>query len=161
MSNIYDFKMKDIFGNLVDFKKYKNKVLIIVNVASKCGNTKQYADLQQLHSMFFDKGLCILGFPCNQFFMQEPKNENEIYQFCTSKYNVEFEMFSKIKVNGPEACELYNFLKESFPWTSRAKNVKWNFEKFVVDKTGKIRYRIGNKDSILNYKNEIEKLLNE
>lgn len=161
MSKIYSFKMKDIFGNLIDFQKYKNKVLLIVNVASKCGNTKQYNDLEQIHLKYHQKGLCVLGFPCNQFFMQEPKNEQEIIEFCRSKYNVTFEMFSKVNVNGPNACELYTFLKNEHPWTDRAKNVKWNFEKFIVDKSGNVKYRIGNKESILNHIDKIEELINQ
>lgn len=161
MSKIYQFEMNDIFNNLIKFDKYKGFVLLIVNVASKCGNTKQYADLQAMYDKYKDKGLRILGFPCNQFFMQEPKSEKEIYEFCTTKYNVTFDMFSKVNVNGKDACELYTYLKESFPWTPRAKNVKWNFEKFLIDRNGNVVNRIGNKDSILNYENQIVELLNQ
>lgn len=161
MSKIYSFKMKDIHGNDVDFKKYKNKVLMIVNVASRCGNTKQYIELQELYNKYKNKDFIILGFPCNQFFMEEPGTDKEIYQFCITKYNVTFDMFSKVKVNGPDSCELYNFLKDAIKWTSRAKNVKWNFEKFLVDKNGNVRYRLSNKDNPLMHEDKILELLNE
>ena len=158
---VYDFKELDIDGNLVDFHKYKGKVLLIVNVASKCGNTKQYKDLQFLFSKYKESGLEILGFPCNQFFMQEPKSNEEIKNFCEINYNVTFDMFSKINVNGKETNDLYDFLKNTLPWTQRAKNVKWNFEKFLVDKNGVPRYRIDNKTNPLDIEDKIIELLNE
>lgn len=160
-TTVYDFKELDIDGNLVDFHKYKGKVLLIVNVASKCGNTKQYKDLQFLFSKYRENGLEILGFPCNQFFMQEPKSNEEIKNFCEINYNVTFDMFSKINVNGKETNDLYDFLKNALPWTQRAKNVKWNFEKFLVDKNGVPRYRIDNKTNPLDIEDKIIELLNE
>lgn len=161
MNSIYDFKEIDINGNIVDFQKYKNKVLLIVNVASKCGNTKQYKDLQFLYEKYKNKGLVVLGFPCNQFFMQEPKSNQEIKEFCTLNYNVTFDMFSKINVNGKDANDLYTYLKETLPWTERAKNVKWNFEKFLIDKNGVPRYRIENKTNPMDFEDKIIQLLNE
>lgn len=161
MNSIYDFKEIDINGNIVDFQKYKNKVLLIVNVASKCRNTKQYKDLQFLYEKYKNKGFVILGFPCNQFFMQEPKSNQEIKEFCTLNYNVTFDMFSKINVNGKDANDLYTYLKETLPWTERAKNVKWNFEKFLIDKNGVPRYRIENKTNPMDFEDKIIQLLNE
>lgn len=158
---IYSFKEKDINGNLVDFNKYKGKVLLIVNVASKCGNTKQYKDLQFLYEKYKDSGFSILGFPCNQFFMQEPKSDDEIQQFCALNYGVTFDMFSKINVNGKEANDLYTYLKEQLPWTTRAKNVKWNFEKFLIDKNGLPRFRIENKINPMEIEDKIIELLKE
>ena len=157
----YSFKEKDINGKIVDFSEFKNKVVLIVNVASKCGNTKQYKDLQDLYDKYKDQGFEILGFPCNQFFFQEPKSDSEILEFCQTKYNVTFKMFGKINVNGPEANDLYVYLKETYPWTARAKNVKWNFEKFLIDRKGKIRNRISNKTNPKEFENEIVALLNE
>lgn len=161
MKNIYSFIEKDIHGKEIDFNKYNGKVLVIVNVASKCGNTKQYADLEALYQKYKDKGLMILGFPCNQFFYQEPKSENEILEFCTTKYNVTFDMFSKIDVNGKNANDLYTYLKETLPWTERAKNVKWNFEKFIINKNGIPKYRIDNKTNPWEMESKIIQLLNE
>ncbi len=161
MKTIYDFTEKNILGQDINFSKYKNKVVVIVNVASKCGFTKQYEDLQKLYEKYKDKGLVILGFPCNQFFFQEPKTEKEILSFCETKYNVTFDLFSKIDVNGKNANDLYTFLKESLPWTPRAKNVKWNFEKFIVDKKGIPRFRIPSKDNPWTFENKIINLLNE
>lgn len=159
--SIYDFVEKDINGNEVSFNKYKGYVLLIVNVASKCGNTKQYAELQELYLKYKDQGLRILGFPCNQFFMQEPKDNQEILSFCQTKYNVTFDMFSKINVNGKEANDLYTYLKETLPWTARAKNVKWNFEKFLIDRHGNPKYRIDNKETPYSFEDKIVELLNE
>ena len=158
---VYDFKELDIHGNIVDFNKYQNKVLLIVNVASKCGNTPQYKDLQYLYDKYKNQGFEILGFPCNQFFMQEPKSNEEIHQFCTLNYGINFDMFAKINVNGKEANDLYTFLKETLPWTTKAKNVKWNFEKFLIDKNGIPRYRIGNKTNPREIEDKIIELLNE
>lgn len=158
---VYDFKELDIHGNIVDFNKYQNKVLLIVNVASKCGNTPQYKDLQYLYDKYKNQGLEILGFPCNQFFMQEPKSNEDIYQFCTLNYGVNFDMFAKINVNGKEANDLYQFLKESLPWTEKAKNVKWNFEKFLIDKNGIPRYRIESKTNPRDFEDKIISLLEE
>lgn len=158
---IYDFKETDIHGNVVDFQQYKDKVLLIVNVASKCGNRKQYPELEALYQKYKDQGFVVLGFPCNQFLMQEPGDNQKIYDFCTSTYNVTFPMFAKINVNGKEANDLYTYLKETYPWTPRAKNVKWNFEKFLIDRQGNVRDRIGNKVMPFDIEDEIVHLLEE
>lgn len=160
--SIYDFVVKDIKCNDVSLSKYKGKVMLIVNVASKCGNTKQYEELQQLYDKYKDKGLAILGFPCNQFFMQEPKSNDEILEFCQTKYNVTFDMFAKIKVNGKEGVEpLYDYLKNEIKWTERAKNVKWNFEKFLVDRDGKVVDRIMPKTTPFEIEDKIKNLIDK
>jgi len=138
-------KMKDIDGNEVDLAKYKGKVVMIVNVASKCGYTKQYKPLQEIHDKYKDKGFVVLGFPANDFMSQEPGDEAAIKEFCSSKYNVTFDMFSKITVQGDEAPALYKDL------TSKEKNgelggeIKWNFTKFLVGKDGKVVARYESK----------------
>lgn len=161
MKNFYEFKEKNINGKMVDFSIYKGKVVLVVNVASKCGFTKQYEDLQKLYDKYKDKGFIILGFPCNQFLFQEPKSENEILQFCQTKYGVTFDMFSKINVNGSEANDLYQYLKETLPWTARSKNVKWNFEKFIINKHGIPIFRFHSKTTPFELEKTIVKLLDE
>lgn len=156
---IYDFKMKDIHNNIKDFSEYKGMVLLIVNVASKCGNTKQYEQLQQLYDKYKDKKFMVLGFPCNQFFKQEPNDEQQILRFCQSKYNVSFDMFAKVFVNGKQECELYKFLKDSKPWSERKRNVQWNFEKFLIDRNGNVVNRFMPKTQPLEFENEIINLL--
>ena len=134
--NIHDIKVKDIDGKDTTLGAYKGKVLLIVNVASKCGYTPQYKGLEALYKKYKDKGLVVLGFPCNQFGKQEPGTNEEIKQFCTSKYDVTFPMFDKIEVNGENRHELYTALagKDSpFPG-----DIKWNFNKFLIGKDGKI-----------------------
>lgn len=138
--SVHEFKMKSLDGKEVDLSQYKGKVLLIVNVASQCGATPQYKQLQTLHEKYGEKGLVVLGFPCNQFGKQEPGTAKEIAEFCTSKYSVTFPMFSKIDVNGDSQAPLYGFLKKHAPETN---DVKWNFEKFVVGKDGKVVGRFG------------------
>lgn len=135
---VLNHKMKSLAGKKVDLSKYKGKVVLIVNVASKCGATPQYAGLQELQEKLGKDGLVVLGFPCNQFGAQEPGTAKEISEFCTENYGVTFDMFEKIKVNGPEQAPLYKFLtsKESNP--EFAGPIRWNFEKFLVSKDGKV-----------------------
>ena len=156
---IYDFEMKDIDGNIVSLSKYQNQVLLIVNVASKCGFTKQYAELQALYEKYRDQGLMILGFPCNQFLYQEPGDESKIKEFCSTKYNVTFDMFSKVKVGGKEICPLYEYLITTKPWSPKAKAVKWNFEKFLIDREGNIIERYPSKVTPFEIEADIRKLL--
>jgi glutathione peroxidase len=135
-ASLYDIPLKDINGKDTSLKEYKGKVLLIVNVASKCGYTPQYKGLQAIHEKYKDQGLVVLGFPCNQFGGQEPGSLDEIKEFCTSKYNVTFPMFDKLDVKGANQHALYKELsgKESpFPG-----DVKWNFGKFVVGRDGKV-----------------------
>ena len=139
-SSIYDFTVKDIDGREVKLSDYKDKVVLIVNVASKCGFTKQYSGLQELYTKYKDKGLVILGFPCNQFGGQEPGTESEIKNFCSANFDVTFPMFSKIDVNGDYTAPLYSYLKKNQKGILNSEDIKWNFTKFLIDKTGKIAY---------------------
>ena len=136
--NIYDFEVKTISGETITMDAFKNKVLLIVNVASKCGFTEQYAGLESLYKKYKDKGLVVLGFPCNQFMNQEPLSEDEIKSFCSLTYGVTFPMFAKIDVNGENTHPLYKYLKESKKGLLGSEAIKWNFTKFLVDKNGNV-----------------------
>lgn len=144
--SVLDFKAKDIDGKEVKLSKYKGKVLLIVNTASKCGYTPQYEGLQAIYEKYRAKGFYVLGFPANNFGGQEPGSESEIKEFCTEKYKVTFPMFSKISVNGDDQDPIYKFLtgKETNPMF--AGDIVWNFNKFLVDKNGKIVARFDSKD---------------
>ncbi|MEZ6135322.1 MAG: glutathione peroxidase [Pirellulaceae bacterium] len=131
--------MKTLAGEEVNLaEKYKGKVVLVVNVASKCGLTPQYTELQKLHEKYHDKGLAVVGFPCNQFGKQEPGSSKEIATFCTENYGVTFDMFEKIEVNGDEACELYKQLTATEAKPVGAGKISWNFEKFLVGRDGKV-----------------------
>lgn len=134
-ANIYSFKMKNIDGKAVSLKHYKGKVLLVVNVASRCGNTPQYAGLEKLYKQYHSGGLEILGFPSNDFGQQEPGTESDIKSFCTQTYGVTFPMFSKIDVKGDNEHPLYKWLVAS---ASRHDDVEWNFAKFLVGRDGKV-----------------------
>ena len=141
--SIYDIPLKDIDGKSTSLKPYKGKVLLVVNVASKCGYTPQYTGLQALYEKYKDQGLVVTGFPCNQFGTQEPGTDEEIKQFCTSKYSVTFPMFDKLEVNGANRHPLYKTLAgEDSP---TAGDIKWNFTKFLVGRDGKIVKRFDSK----------------
>ncbi|MCD8205635.1 MAG: glutathione peroxidase [Clostridia bacterium] len=152
---IYDFKEKDIDGNEVDFSIYRDKVLLIVNTATKCGFTPQYEGLQKLYDTYKDKGFEVLGFPCNSFAGQAPGEEAEIKSFCSLKYNVTFTQFSKIKVNGKDAEPLYNFLKQG----EFAGRIMWNFTKFLIDRAGNVVGRFDSKTKPEDIEKEIVKIL--
>ncbi|MCY3007702.1 MAG: glutathione peroxidase [Planctomycetota bacterium] len=140
------FSMKNIDGQSVELSKYEGKVVLFVNVASKCGYTKQYTGLQQLHEKYNSKGLAVIGVPCNQFGGQEPGSNDEIKQFCSSKYNVTFDMLDKVTVNDDtkgKACPLYGYLTGVETKPAGKGNVKWNFEKFLVDRKGNVIGRFG------------------
>jgi glutathione peroxidase len=137
MSSVYDFKAKTIDGKDQSLGEYKGKVMLVVNTASKCGFTPQYKGLEELYRQYKDKGLVVLGFPCDQFGHQEPGDENEIKNFCSLTYDVSFPLFSKIEVNGPNAHPLYKHLKGEKPGVLGSEAIKWNFTKFLVDKSGK------------------------
>ena len=136
MMNTYDFSVLTIDGIDLPLSKYRGYPLLVVNVASKCGFTPQYSGLEALYKKYRERGLEILGFPCDQFGHQEPGNEAEIKKFCSSTYGVSFPMFAKIKVNGPDAHPLYEYLKESLPGILGLQAIKWNFTKFLVGKDG-------------------------
>lgn len=135
--NIYDFQVKDAKGNLVNLSEYKGKTLLIVNTATGCGFTPQYKGLQALYDKYQAKGFEILDFPCNQFGHQAPGTEDEIHQFCEINYKTTFRLFSKIDVNGKNESPLYTYLKGQ-KGGFLSKRIKWNFTKFLVDKTGKV-----------------------
>jgi glutathione peroxidase len=160
MSNtIYDFSVVDIDGNTQSLKKYEGKTLLIVNVASKCGFTSQYTELEQVYKEYKDSGLEILAFPCNQFGAQEPGNAEEIKNFCSLTYNVDFPLFSKVDVNGDNTTPVYKFLKDSLPGLLGIKAIKWNFTKFLVDKTGTPVQRYAPTDKPLDIAQDIKKIL--
>ena len=136
--SLYDFELMTIDKEKTTLAPYKGKVLLIVNVASKCGFTYQYEGLEKLYKTYKDKGLVILGFPSNQFSNQEPGNEEEIKNFCSLTYDVTFPMFSKIDVNGENAHPLYVYLKKEQSGILGSESIKWNFTKFLVDKQGNV-----------------------
>ena len=135
-SNFHQFSATSLQGKNIDMASYKDKVVIIVNTASKCGFTPQYEGLEKLYKEYKDQGLIILGFPCNQFGNQEPGGEKEISEGCLINYGVSFPMFSKIEVNGEGAHPIYKYLKNELNGTF-GKKIKWNFTKFIIDKNGK------------------------
>lgn len=179
---IYDFKVTTIDGEEVSLEKYKGKVLIIANTASKCGFTPQYADLQKIYETYKDKGLEILGFPSNQFAEQEPGNNSEVKNFCQFNYGVSFPLFEKIDVRGTSAHPLFkylseqipfngldlnhpsgkildSFLKEKFPEFLIGNSIKWNFTKFLINQNGEVVGRFEPTTEPLDMIPEIEKLL--
>lgn len=157
--SIYDIKVKDIDGKELTMAKYKNRVMLIVNVASNCGFTKQYSGLEKLHRDYSQKGLSILGFPCNQFLGQEPGTEEDIKNFCSVNFGIKFDMFSKIDVNGDDTHELYKYLKEHSSGFMGIDIIKWNFTKFLVDKSGKVVKRYSPSTTPKEIEKDIIKLL--
>jgi glutathione peroxidase len=141
--NIKQIIVKDIDGKSVNLADYKSKVLLIVNVASYCGYTKQYAGLEKIYKDYKDKGFEILAFPCNQFGEQEPGTNEEIKNFCSSKFDVTFKLFDKVDVNGKDKSPLYSILTDN-EVTGKA-DIKWNFEKFLIDKDGNVVERYSSK----------------
>jgi glutathione peroxidase len=133
MQTLHEFTLKNIDGQVTNLSKYKGKVCLIVNVASQCGYTGQYKGLEALYQAYKDKGLEILGFPSNDFGAQEPGTEAQIKEFCSTRYDVSFDMFSKVKVSGSEKVDIYKYLTET-----TENQVQWNFNKFLVDKEGKV-----------------------
>ena len=154
-SSIYDFKVIDGNGSEISLNDYKNRVLLIVNVASKCGLTPQYKGLQKLYDELNPEGLDIIGFPCNQFDAQEPGNHNQITSVCESSYSVKFPIFKKIKVNGPDADPLYKFLKDQAPGLLGTRSIKWNFTKFLISKNGNKIVRFGPNKQPSDFKDRI------
>ena len=138
MSAIYDFSATAIDGSEVPLERYRGKVLLIVNTASKCGFTPQYEGLETLHEQLSDKGLVVLGFPCNQFGAQEPGTPDEIDEFCSANYGVTFPMFEKIEVNGPGRHPLYAELTAVPDEAGEAGDIQWNFEKFLLSPDGEV-----------------------
>jgi glutathione peroxidase len=160
MTTIYDFTIRDSQGQDINLITFKGKVLLIVNTASKCGFTPQYAELQELYNSFHNKGLEILAFPCDQFAHQEPGSDAEIQAFCQLNYGVTFPVYAKINVNGSDAHPLYKYLKTQKK-ELLGNSIKWNFTKFLIDREGKVveRYAPAFKPSEI--APTIEKLLNQ
>jgi len=159
MAGVYDCKAKSLDGREVALSDYQGKVMLIVNTASKCGFTPQYAGLEEIYSAYQAKGLTILGFPCNQFGRQEPGGAEEISAFCERSYGVTFPMFEKIEVNGANAHPLYRYLKDEKPGLLGTKNIKWNFTKFLVDRAGTVVARFAPTATPARIRPAIEKLL--
>lgn len=161
MNTIYDLNLKltDIDKKTVNLSDYKGKVLLIVNVASKCGFTPQYEGLEKLFRKYQSQGFEILAFPCNQFGNQEPGSNEEIKNFCTTKYNVTFKIFDKIEVNGPNTHPLYKFLKQEKPGMLGTPDIKWNFTKFLIDRNGIVIERFAPQTSPESIEKDIVKLL--
>lgn len=159
MATIRDFKARTLAGETVPLLDYEGKVLLIVNTASNCGFTPQYAGLEELWERYRERGLVVLGFPCNQFGAQEPGSADQIGAFCQKNYGVSFPMFDKIEVNGSGTHPLYAWLKEEAPGFLGSRGVKWNFTKFVVDRTGKVKGRHAPTTKPKDLAREIEALL--
>ncbi len=162
-TSVLGFHVKDIDGKDVNLAKYKGKVLLIVNTASQCGYTPQYKDLQAIYEKYKGQGLEILAFPANEFGAQEPGDNSQIKEFCSTKYHVEFPLFSKIVVKGPEMHPLYEYLTGKQTNPNFAGDIPWNFTKFLVNKKGEViaRFQPGDKPSSEKVSGEIEKALGD
>ncbi|NHZ88025.1 redoxin domain-containing protein [Massilia sp. CCM 8733] len=141
MTGALDFKAADLSGTPVDLARYKGQVVLVVNTASECGFTKQYKGLEVVYQQFRDKGVAVLGFPCNQFGGQEPGSESEIGAFCEKNFGVTFALFAKVDVNGENAHPLFQHLKKAAPGLLGTERIKWNFTKFLIGKDGSVYKR--------------------
>jgi glutathione peroxidase len=159
MSSIYDFEAKQMDGRTVPLSEYRGQVLLIVNTASACGFTPQFAGLEKLHESYGPTGLVVLGFPCNQFGAQDPGSNDEIAQFCQLNYGVSFPMMAKIDVNGPSADPLYQWLTKEARGVLGSASIKWNFTKFLVGKDGRVIRRFAPSDAPESLTKDIEKAL--
>jgi glutathione peroxidase len=157
--SIYDFTAETLDGKPAPLSEWRDKVVLIVNTASKCGFTPQYAGLEALYSKYKDRGLVVLGFPCNQFGAQEPGDAAEIANFCSLTYDVDFPMMAKIDVNGPKTHPLYAYLKRGKKGLLGSEGVKWNFTKFLVDRKGEVVKRFGPGDTPQSLEGAVEALL--
>jgi glutathione peroxidase len=159
MSGLNDYTVTGIRGEPVPLSTYEGQVLLVVNVASRCSFTAQYAGLEQLHKDFSARGFAVLGFPCNQFGAQEPGDEASIESFCQTQYGVTFPMFAKIDVNGDGAHPLYEWLKSSMPGLLGTQAIKWNFTKFLLDRQGKVVKRYAPNTTPESIRADVEALL--
>ena len=159
MASVYDFTAKTLGGRDVSLGDYRRKVILIVNTASKCGFTPQYEGLEALYKSLGDKGLTVLGFPCNQFGAQEPGDATEIANFCSLTYDVSFPMFAKIDVNGPQVHPLYAFLKKEKKGLLGSEGIKWNFTKFLIGRDGEVVERFAPTTKPEALESAVEKLL--
>ncbi len=156
---LHEILARRIDGSEADLSEFRGKVLLVVNVASRCGFTPQYKGLEALYRKYRDRGFVVLGFPCNQFGSQEPGDEEEIRSFCSATYDVTFPMFAKVDVNGANAHPLFQYLKSSAPGVLGTEAIKWNFTKFLVDRDGKVVRRYAPKDTPEKIAADIEALL--
>ncbi|EJM97674.1 glutathione peroxidase [Herbaspirillum sp. YR522] len=161
MSNVYDFHPKLADGSEFDLAQLRGQVMLIANTASKCGFTPQYNGLEHIHRQFGERGLAVLGFPCNQFGKQEPGSAEEIGAFCESKFGVSFALFAKVEVNGDQAEPLFRFLKQKAPGLLGSKAIKWNFTKFLVRRDGTVFRRYAPQTRPEEMISDIEQLLAE
>jgi glutathione peroxidase len=159
MTTLYELEAATIDGIGQPLSAFEGKTLLVVNVASKCGFTPQYAGLDALYRKYRDKGFVVLGFPCDQFAHQEPGNEQEIKAFCSLKYDVSFPLFSKIDVNGSHTSPVYKYLKREARGLFGTEAVKWNFTKFLIDKHGRVLRRYGPADTPASIENDVAKIL--
>ena len=159
MMNIYDYRANLINGEEISLAQYKEKVLLIVNTASKCGFTPQYKELESLYQKYSNQGLVVLGFPCNQFMNQEPGDDMEIHSFCRTNYSITFPLFSKVDVRGDQAHPLFLYLTEQAPGVMGSKAIKWNFTKFLVDREGNIIKRFAPSTKLSEVEKNIKELL--
>ena len=159
MMSVYDFDARQIDGKTVPLNQYKGKAMLIVNTASACGFTPQFGGLEELHKQYADKGLVVLGFPCNQFGGQDPGSNEEIQSFCQLNYGVTFPMMEKIDVNGADADPLFKYLSAEAPGLLGSKAIKWNFTKFLVGKDGEVIKRYGPQEAPKGIGKDIEKAL--
>lgn len=159
MSSIYDFQAQSIDGKQVPLSQYRGQPMLIVNTASACGFTPQFAGLEQLHQTYGARGLVVLGFPCNQFGHQDPGSDGEIATFCQRNYGVSFPMMSKIEVNGADAHPLYRWLTAEAPGLLGSKAIKWNFTKFLVGRDGRVIKRYAPQDAPEKLAGDIEAAL--
>ena len=159
MKTIYNFSVQDAELKDIPLKDYKDKVLLVVNVASYCGLTYQYESLEKLYKKYQNKDLEILGFPCNQFAFQEPGNNKDIKKFCDSKYGITFKIFNKINVNGSKEDPFYTFLKDERPGVGGTKPIKWNFTKFLINKDGEVVNRFSPQVEPMDIESNILELL--
>lgn len=156
--DVYDFGVSAIDGTHIEMDAYRGRTLLIVNVASQCGYTPQYAGLESLYRKYKDRGFLVLGFPCDQFGHQEPGTNEEIQQFCSLNYDVSFPLFSKIKVNGDDAEPLYKFLKSQKKGVLGSEAIKWNFTKFLVGPDGTVLKRYGSMETPEQIEKDVEAL---
>ena len=159
MTTIHDFTVRDIQGQPVPLSRYQGNALLVVNTASACGFTPQFAGLEELHKTYAAKGLTVLGFPCNQFGSQDPGSNDEIASFCQLNYGVDFPMMAKIDVNGAQADPLFQWLTKEAPGLLGSKAIKWNFTKFLVGRDGQVIRRYAPQDAPAKLAGDIEAAL--
>lgn len=159
MSNVYDFEAESMSGTKKSLADYRGQVLLVVNTASKCGFTPQFEGLEKLYKKYKDKGLTILGFPCNQFGKQDPGSNGEIQEFCQLNYGVSFPMHAKVEVNGDNTHPLFTHLKEAAPGVMGTKKIKWNFTKFLIDREGNVVERFAPATAPEKIEDKIQSLL--